>query len=177
MRNPLDMHDASRDPTPCDRERARSQPGKGDEELRIAARRLAFALLPALLCTCSFGAGPSADPPLYSRALADRPAFRQELEKSCDRLSAVDRVIQDAIAIGAPIYNAGSPLGCYRIYEGAAYKALYLLGGDCSKLGSVLATGLSRAGAGSSASSRAWTLRRTFDTILGVGTRTLGASL
>jgi len=33
--------------------------------------------------------------------------------------------------VGAPIYNAGAPLGCYRIYEGASYKLLFLLEDAC----------------------------------------------
>ena len=36
-------------------------------------------------------------------------------------MGTVDQVIGQAISIGVPIYNAGSPL-CYRIYEGTAYK-------------------------------------------------------
>ncbi len=98
--------------------------------------------------------------------------FRAQIVKSCSQISDVDSAIAGAIAIGAPIYNAGSALGCYQIYEGAAYKVLYKLGGACADVTAVLRAGLSAAELDPDVVQKAWTMRRTFDTILGEPTQT-----
>ncbi len=133
--------------------------------LRVPAPTLTILL--ALACTSS---GRSVDPEAYTRAIADRAAFRSELEASCPDLGDLDETIVAAIAIGAPIYNAGSALGCYRIYEGAAYKMLYRLEGRCPAASELLRAGLAKAETDLGDSSKAWTLRRAFDAILGEGT-------
>lgn len=112
------------------------------------------------------------NPALLSKGLENRSELRSRLASSCDVLSEVDTVIAQAISIGAPIYNAGSPLGCFRIYEGAAYKLLYELGSDCPELRSFLGAGLAQARADESINRKAWTLRRTFDAVLGEATAT-----
>ncbi len=99
--------------------------------------------------------------------MADQPGFRAELEESCTELVEIDQTIGQAIAIGAPIYNVGSPLGCFRIYEGAAYKLLYRLEGRCPKARELLRSGLAQAEAELGVEAKAWTLRRAFDAILG----------
>lgn len=113
------------------------------------------------------------NPAAFSRATENRSEFRSGLVTSCDQLAEVDGVIAQAIAIGAPIYNAGSPLGCYRIYEGTAYKLLYVLGSRCPELTAFLRAGLAQARADAAVDHKAWTLRRTFDTILGEETATV----
>ena len=102
----------------------------------------------------------------------DPAAFRAHLERSCPLMGQVDRVIQEAIQIGAPIYNAGSALGCYRIYEGASYKLLYRLGDSCEAVAVTLGAGLRAGDAAEGATAKAWALRRTFDMLLGTPTRT-----
>ncbi len=142
-------------------------------------RRRRFAVLASILVSgAAFGCTGTAYPPvernpaLHSRALENRAEFRSSLRSSCDQLSEVDVVIARAISIGAPIYNAGSPLGCYRIYEGAAYKLLYVLGSSCSELTAFLRAGLAQARTDAAVDRKAWTMRRTFDTILGEETAT-----
>lgn len=137
--------------------------------------RTLSALLALVLCGCA-GAAPEplrGDPELMAEALGGRAEFRSGLQQSCGELGEVDRVIQQAIAIGAPIYNAGSSLGCYRIYEGAAYKILYELGDRCPRLTALLRAGLAQAEADAAVDRSAWTLRYTFDAILGEETRTV----
>lgn len=130
----------------------------------------------AMLCLLAAGACASADrsvdPSAYTRAIADQPGFRSRLEKSCPDLNELDETIGAAISIGAPIYNAGSPLGCYRIYEGAAYKLLYRLEQRCPGVTALLRSGLARAESQPDYSAKAWTMRRTFDAILGETTST-----
>lgn len=127
-----------------------------------------------MLAACAFAcasAQPATDREVYDRALADQAAFRSQLAKSCSELSEIDQTIGAAISIGAPIYNAGSPLGCYRIYEGAAYKLLYRLEDRCPLATGLLRAGLAKAESDRGADARAWTMRRTFDALLGVPTR------
>jgi hypothetical protein len=118
-------------------------------------------------CAGTTGEPVQRNPTLHSQALENRTEFRSGLAKSCGQLAAVDHVISQAISIGAPIYNAGSPLGCYRIYEGTAYKLLYVLGSRCSELTALLRAGLAQARTDAAVDRKAWTMRHTFDTILG----------
>lgn len=137
------------------------------------ARAFRLLLGGSLLLGCATPGGGSLelDRALHAGALQDRAAFRAGLERSCDELATADRLIQEAIAIGAPIYNAGSPLGCYRIYEGTAYKILWTLEDRCPRLGALLRAGLAQAEVDGLVADKAWTLRRTFDAILGERTR------
>lgn len=98
--------------------------------------------------------------------------FRDGLGTTCEDLDTVDLVISQAIEVGAPIYNTGDHLGCYRVYEGASYKLLYLLEGRCRNVSSTLLAGLKQAKADSTATRKAWSMRRTFDLILGQATQT-----
>ena len=41
--------------------------------------------------------------------------------KGCKDIETVYRIIEETIYVGAPIYNEGNPLGCFQVYEGAAY--------------------------------------------------------
>lgn len=120
-----------------------------------------------LACAGAPNARARVDADFYSHAVDNRAEFRIATTKSCSELATVDEVIGQAISIGAPIYNAGSPLGCYRIYEGTAYKLLYLLQDRCPDVTALLRGGLARAETNSGVVDKAWTMRRTFDTILG----------
>jgi len=98
-------------------------------------------------------------------------AFREALKTSCSEIHDVDNAISQAISVGAPIYNAGSHIGCYRIYEGASYKLLYLLDTACPTVKMTLAAGLAQAERDTSDTDKAWTMRRTFDLIIGEPTQ------
>jgi len=143
----------------------------------VLHRRLAAPVL-IVVSTSMFGCAGKTNEPvernpaLHSQALDSRTEFRSGLTNSCEQLAEVDHVISQAISIGAPIYNAGSPLGCYRIYEGTAYKLLYILGNRCSALTAFLRAGLAQARTDAAVDRKAWTMRHTFDTILGEETAT-----
>jgi len=135
----------------------------------MGAVRLAALTLLALGCAAS-------PPPMATRervqaVLADRGAFRLELESKCPNLAQADQIIGEAIDIGAPIYNAGSPLGCFRIYEGAAYKLLVTQGEECPDLAAFVRAGLMELNAPGDEGDKAWALRQMFDAIGGQNTR------
>jgi hypothetical protein len=102
---------------------------------------------------------------------ADRGSFRLQLEAECKNVEQVDQIIGEAIEIGAPIYNAGSALGCFRIYEGAAYKLLVTQGAECPELAAFVRGGLMQVDAAGNESDKAWALRQMFDAIGGQSTR------
>ncbi len=137
-------------------------------------RQVTILLGVLLLSACAAQHDPQQDFVALAAALDDRPKYREGLIRSCSDVGMIDEVLAQAIAIGAPIFNAGSPLGCYRIYEGAAYKLLYLLGDDCPDASAVLRAGLARAEEESGHVQQAWMMRRIFDTLLGHPTRTGG---
>ena len=92
-------------------------------ETRAAISRLALAAL-LFVSGCAQSGVREPDRAAYNRALEDRSEFRAQLESSCERLESIDRVIQEAILIGAPVYNVGSALGCFRIYEGSTARTV-----------------------------------------------------
>lgn len=115
----------------------------------------------------------SSGPSRYIGNAAERARlFRNDLATTCEELDSVDKVISQAIRVGAPIYNSGDHLACYRIYEGASYKLLYLLEGKCRNVSATLLADLKQATNDSTATKKAWSMRRTFDLILGQQTRT-----
>jgi hypothetical protein len=85
---------------------------------------------------------------------------------------AVWRIIDDAISSGAPVYNKGDQTACYRIYDGAAYKVLYLYGSKYKDAKSLLEKALLKTSLNYSDAEKAWILRMAFDEILGVPTQT-----
>lgn len=94
------------------------------------------------------------------------------LSIKCEKTDSVQSAILTAIDIGAPTYNQGNYLGCYRIYEGAAYKILYKYGGACIRVGQILKTAIEKSYGDFSDSEKAWIMRVAFDEILGETTRT-----
>jgi hypothetical protein len=92
--------------------------------------------------------------------------------KQCANINAVNVIIEEAITIGAPTYNNGNHTGCFRIYEGAAYKILYKYGSKCSEVKNVLEAALEKAYGDYSSTEKAWIMRQAFDLILGVPTQT-----
>lgn len=134
------------------------------------SQRHGVGLLTCLLLTCA-AQDPFADRETYYGAIEDPARLRANLVDHCAQVQELDDTIRDAISIGAPIYNAGSALGCYRIYEGAAYKLLYRLHGSCPQAASFLRAGLGIAESEHSFDAKAWAMRRTFDAMLGEATR------
>ena len=94
------------------------------------------------------------------------------LSIKCEKTDSVNNIILEAINIGAPTYNAGNYLGCYRIYEGASYKILYQYANSCIRVSQILKDALQRSCGNFSASDKAWIMRGAFDEILGEPTRT-----
>ena len=90
----------------------------------------------------------------------------------CEKTDSVNFIISEAIYIGAPTYNQGNYLGCYRIYEGASYKILFLYGNTCIRVSQILKTALEKSYDNFSDSDKAWIMRVAFDEILGEPTRT-----
>ena len=73
--------------------------------------------------------------------------------------------IEDAIEIGAPLYNDGKLEACYRIYEGAALELQRKLSG-CAGPKSALGVGLREAQKRKSYADKAWAMRDAFDGLL-----------
>ncbi len=91
---------------------------------------------------------------------------------NCAKIAEVDTIIWEAIDVGAPTYNQGNYLGCYRIYEGASYKIIYKYGTQCIRVTEILKTALEKSYNDVTSAEKAWTMRRAFDQILGVPTKT-----
>lgn len=95
------------------------------------------------------------------------------LGKGCKQVNTAYLIILEAIEVGAPTYNNGNHVGCYKIYEGAAYKILYLYGNKCKVIRKRLETALIKVAEGEyKAGEKAWIMRMAFDDILGVPTKT-----
>lgn len=73
--------------------------------------------------------------------------------------------IEDAIEIGAPLYNDGKLEACYRIYEGAALELQRKLSG-CAGPKGALGVGLREAQKRKSYADKAWAMRDAFDGLL-----------
>lgn len=90
------------------------------------------------------------------------PAARcPELPEVADRLTS-------AIAVGAPLFNAGDAAGCRRTYEETARTLMtdVIRPGRCPVVRRIVTGGLSGAARAMDASDAAWALRRSFDAIL-----------
>ncbi len=77
------------------------------------------------------------------------------------------RSISNAIAIGAPLYNKGTPDGfeaCFRVYEGTGLK--FEKDGACKGVRDAFTDGLSRAKTMTSYKQKAWAMRDTFDGLI-----------
>ena len=83
-----------------------------------------------------------------------------------DQITESVKSIDDAIKIGAPLYNAGNHEACYRIYEGTATK--YERDAPCQGVKTAFGDGLLRASSMESFKQKAWAMRDTFDGLIGV---------
>ena len=102
----------------------------------------------------------------FSQTVAD------SLPISCSNSMEIERIIDDAISLGAPIYNEGLHLACYRIYEWASYKIIYVYGKSCKNVEAVLKTAIDKSHGDYSDTEKAWIMRQAFDKIMGVPTKT-----
>lgn len=87
----------------------------------------------------------------------------------CDehQMEDVLRSIGDTIAIGAPLYNRGTPEGfeaCYRVYEGTSLR--FEKDASCKGVREAFNDGLSRARSMKSYKEKAWAMRDTFDGLI-----------
>jgi hypothetical protein len=99
--------------------------------------------------------------------IARYSAIAKGLPDNCSDSAAIEKIITDAIALGAPIYNAGLHVGCYRIYEWAAYKILYEYGSHCKEVEKILKAAIEKSHGDYSDIEKAWLMRAAFDKILG----------
>jgi hypothetical protein len=83
--------------------------------------------------------------------------------------------IQDAISVGAPLYNDGNYASCYHVYEGAALDLERKLGPQCVKASRALAAGRKHAATLRESHEQAWALRDAFDGLLDVVERWVNA--
>lgn len=90
----------------------------------------------------------------------------------CAKSPEIEKIINDAISLGAPIYNEGLHMACYRIYEWAAYKILYEYGKSCKEVEKILKTAIEKSHGDYSDTEKAWLMRAAFDKIMGVPTQT-----
>jgi len=97
---------------------------------------------------------------------------QDSLPMNCGKAEEIDKIINQAISLGAPIYNEGLHMACYRIYEWAGYKILYVYGKDCPEVEKLLRTAIEKSHGDLSDTEKAWLMRMAFDKILGVQTQT-----
>lgn len=90
----------------------------------------------------------------------------------CDHNDEIGKIIVDAIDVGAPTYNGGNYIGCYRIYDASAYKILYLYGDKCNDIMTILKSCIEKCHGDYSDIQKAWIMRAGFDKILGEPTVT-----
>ena len=96
----------------------------------------------------------------------------QSLLRGCRDSAAIEKIIGDAIELGAPVYNAGLHIECYRVYEWASYKIIHVYGGNCKNIEKILNASIEKSHGDYSDVEKAWIMRMAFDKILGVPTQT-----
>ncbi len=110
---------------------------------------------------------------MYCKASGATPgSITDSLPVTCSNSIEIEKIIDDAISLGAPIYNEGLHMACYRIYEWAAYKIIYVYGTSCKNIEAILKTAVEKSHGDYSDTEKAWMMRAAFDKILGVPTQT-----
>jgi serine protease Do len=108
---------------------------------------------------------------------AQMPAVKREIPrhplsslKGCapERIALIAHAIENAIEVGAPLYNRGDFASCYHVYEGAALDLERKLGKSCSTPQKALADGRRRAASLKASHAQAWAMRDAFDGLLEV---------
>lgn len=87
-----------------------------------------------------------------------------------ERLSEIRIAIEDAIKVGAPLYNDGNHEACYRVYAATALDVNRKLA-NCPGPKRVLLEGVERADGINKWADKAWVMRDTFDGLLDVISR------
>jgi len=90
--------------------------------------------------------------------------------KGCDstRIALIAHSLENAIQVGAPLYNRGDFASCYHVYEGAALDLERKLGASCRSPQKALADGRKRAASLKASHAQAWAMRDAFDGLLEV---------
>ena len=83
--------------------------------------------------------------------------------------------VENAIQVGAPLYNDGNFAACYHVYEGAALDAERKLGAVCRGPKKALGDGRRKAAGLSDPAAQAWAMRDAFDGLMDVIARKLKA--
>jgi S1-C subfamily serine protease len=99
-------------------------------------------------------------------------ALRSKILSECTPSDVVntDRVIHDTLAVGTPPGDGANALGPFRLYEGAAYKLLYLLADRCPSASSALSDAVAASARDDNPAHKVAVIRYAFDAILGVPT-------
>lgn len=90
--------------------------------------------------------------------------------KGCNSASIalIAHSIENAIQVGAPLYNRGDFASCYHVYEGAALDLERKLEKSCRSPQKALADGRKRAAGLKASHAQAWAMRDAFDGLLEV---------
>lgn len=96
------------------------------------------------------------------------PRHELSLLKGCTNghKELIFKTLQDAIEVGAPLYNRGKLAACYHIYEGAAADLAQRLPRSCGGPKQALSIGRRRAAKLSDPGEQAWAMRDSFDGVL-----------
>jgi hypothetical protein len=81
-----------------------------------------------------------------------------------EQIAGTVLAIEEAIEVGAPLYNKGEIEACFRIYEGTAVK--FERDSKCQGISSAFGDGLTRAKTLDTYKEKAWAMRDTFDGLL-----------
>ena len=100
------------------------------------------------------------------RAPYSKDGFAVTVYDGCkpDQIADVVKSIEDAIEIGAPLYNRGDIEACFRIYEGVARKVEQA--GPCKGVRGVFGDVLLKVEPMGDFKTKAWAMRDTFDGLL-----------
>ncbi|HEV3190279.1 MAG TPA: trypsin-like peptidase domain-containing protein [Polyangiaceae bacterium] len=85
-----------------------------------------------------------------------------------DAQKLIFNMIDDAISVGAPLYNEGKPEACYHVYDGAAADLVRRLPRACRGPARALGDAQKRAATLGGAIAQAWAIRDAFDALVEV---------
>jgi len=113
------------------------------------------------------------DGPRISRAV---PTHELSIFSGCspEQIADMALAIEQAIKVGAPLYNKGEIEACFRIYEGTAVK--FERDSRCRGISTAFKDGLARAAKLDTYKEKAWAMRDTFDGLLNVAERWVQAN-
>jgi hypothetical protein len=134
-------------------------------------QKAALKLLPLLTCISLFCQQAAFARP-STRAMPDYVVYADTIPANCPKYDEIVKIIEEAISLGAPIYNEGMHMACYRIYEWAGYKVLYEYGKLCPEIEKTMKTAIDKSHGDFSDTEKAWIMRMAFDKILGKPTET-----